>query len=147
MTTRESSVALPSEKRPTRLIAQQSIEKIRKIQAVWRGYQHRKQFEHIRRKEVAQYPYFSADEVKETLDKPIELKDDAYTYRNGARYVGQWQGGFRHGRGAMAWPDGAQYDGQWQYSRPWGRGTFTHVDGEVFQGSWKVQGRDGYGES
>ena len=36
-----------------------------------------------------------------------------YTYNNGSQYIGEWKGGFRHGKGKMTWQDGAIYEGEW----------------------------------
>jgi hypothetical protein len=36
-----------------------------------------------------------------------------YTYKSGAKYKGEWLGGFRHGKGTMTWPDSASYEGDW----------------------------------
>ena len=144
MTTRESSIIIPSEKRPARLLSVQSVRKVTRIQAVWRGYQDRKQFVHIKKQAVAVHPYFSDSEVRETLDKRFPSTDREFTYTSGGKYIGQWRGGFRHGRGVMMWPDGAHYDGQWEYGKPCGKGTFTHIDGEQYQGAWR--GKDGFSD-
>ena len=41
---------------------------------------------------------------------PVEERD-AYTFKNGAVYKGQWKGTMRHGFGEQVWPDGARYVG------------------------------------
>ncbi len=62
--------------------------------------------------------YFIEDELWETIDKHSKFKDaksytKEYLYQSGAKYNGEWEGGFRHGKGVMQWPDGAKYEGQW----------------------------------
>lgn len=37
-----------------------------------------------------------------------------FTYSSGGRYIGELQGGRRHGRGSFLYPDGSSYEGQWQ---------------------------------
>ena len=63
--------------------------------------------------------YFTRKENVETISKTlvvdytnmqVETKP-SYTYRSGAKYTGQWAGGFRHGQGVMVWEDGATYTG------------------------------------
>lgn len=147
--TTASSVVLTGDKRPTNVFLQ-SEAKLRRLQARWRGRQLRKQFEHLKRREQPSFPYFSAQEVRETLSaKPLEGRSShKYTYRDGGIYAGQWLGGFRHGKGCMRWADGAQYEGEWAYGRPWGQGEFRWAEGERFVGEWRrLEGaEDGYGE-
>lgn len=53
-----------------------------------------------------------------------------YLYKTGAKYTGEWLGGFRHGFGTMEWPDGASYQGQWLQGKAEGYGRFLHVNGD-----------------
>jgi hypothetical protein len=65
------------------------------------------------------------------LDTPRDKHD--YTYRSsGAKYSGEWVGGFRDGIGKMVWKDGAIYVGEWKYGHAWGEGKFTHAMGDSF---------------
>lgn len=87
--------------------------------------------------------YFLDEEFTETLSRkrynekqPLIVRDHVYEC-TGARYVGEWKGGFRHGNGTMQWQDGATYEGQWCLGRAWGKGRFTHVQGEVYEGDWR----------
>lgn len=41
-------------------------------------------------------------------------KSGVFTYSSGGRYIGDLQGGRRHGRGSFLYPDGSSYEGQWQ---------------------------------
>lgn len=42
------------------------------------------------------------------------LRIGEHTYaKTGAKYEGQWLGGFRHGQGKMTFKDGATYEGEW----------------------------------
>jgi hypothetical protein len=57
------------------------------------------------------------DELFETLigrdyhpEDDVVLKE-TFVYKSGAKYTGQWKGGFRHGLGIMEWTDGAKYEG------------------------------------
>jgi hypothetical protein len=82
--------------------------------------------------------YFLDNEFGETLSEQIydpnaPIVEKEYVYEStGAKYEGQWKGGFRHGQGTMMWHDGARYEGEWQLGRAWGQGTFTHSKGEIF---------------
>lgn len=75
--------------------------------------------------------YFLDEEFAETLQAKQVYRDDArivkkeYIYEStGARYSGEWKGGFRHGYGEMEWVDGARYEGQWCLGKAWGKGIF-----------------------
>ncbi len=37
----------------------------------------------------------------------------SYTYSNGAKYVGKFKNGKRHGQGTMTWANGNKYVGEW----------------------------------
>jgi len=49
----------------------------------------------------------------ERIYKPDKNRIDnkSYMYKNNAKYIGSWRGGFRDGKGKMMWPDGATYEG------------------------------------
>jgi hypothetical protein len=113
-----------------------------KLSALCRGYHDRKQFLYYYKQSLPEYPYFSINEVKETLSKNIGLakfkeKRGEFRFKNG-KYSGEWCGGFRHGFGTMEWNDGCKYEGHWQFSRPSGSGSFIFKNGEGYQGDWKV---------
>mmetsp|Transcript_28732 Transcript_28732/g.51130 ORF Transcript_28732/g.51130 Transcript_28732/m.51130 type:complete len:423 (+) Transcript_28732:41-1309(+) len=115
------------------------VKLITKFQAAWRGYRVQKLMIHLRKARLANYPYFSSAERKETLrNRPLALFRDSKTvlYKAGGSYTGELLGGFRDGYGRMKWPDGAIYEGYWSYGIPHGEGIFKHVDGEEFEGNW-----------
>lgn len=71
--------------------------------------------------------YFLDEEFEETISssrffenkKPLVKKE--YTYKfSGSRYIGEWKGGFRHGKGLMLWQDGAKYEGDWNLGKATG---------------------------
>ena len=98
--------------------------------------------------------YFLEDEFWETLsktkiyDQKAKLEKREYTYKcSGAKYSGEWKGGFRHGYGVMKWPDNAVYEGEWNLGRAANLGKFTHIKGEIYDGIWyndKAQGKGTY---
>jgi hypothetical protein len=63
--------------------------------------------------------YFLDEEFCETLSKKLFDPDSRLVKKEhiyectGARYFGEWKGGFRHGFGTMEWQDGAKYEGEW----------------------------------
>ena len=74
----------------------------------------------------------------------------------GEKYVGQWQGGKRHGQGTHTWQYGKTYVGQWKDGKrhgqgtfTWpdrhGQGTFTWPDGGKYVGQFKDDKRHGQG--
>ena len=98
-------------------------------------------------------PYFQREELFETLEnhKEYEPKEDlmirkTYTYKSGAKYFGQWKGGFRHGTGAILWPDGAKYEGNWSEGHATGFGMLTHINGDTYTGQWYNDKAYGVGE-
>ena len=56
---------------------------------------------------------------EETLTKP-----------DGAKYVGEWQDGKRHGQGTMTYPDGAKFVGEYKDNKAW-NGTVYDKYGNV----------------
>ena len=95
--------------------------------------------------------YFLDEEFQETLSKkiyseqaPIIKREHIYE-STGAKYLGEWKGGFRHGYGIMQWQDGAKYEGYWCLGRAYGQGIFTHSKGEVYSGEWRNDKAHGQG--
>ena len=43
--------------------------------------------------------------------------DGTMTYKDGSKYVGEWEGAHRHGQGTHTWADGTVYKGQWEFGR------------------------------
>ena len=97
--------------------------------------------------------YFLDDEQAETIrglnhfyNPHANLVRKEYVYKcSGAKYQGEWLGGFRHGHGCMRWEDGAQYEGQWVLGRAFGNGVFTHSKGEIYDGEWRYDKAQGFG--
>jgi hypothetical protein len=46
------------------------------------------------------------------MNMALERREHIYK-STGAVYMGQWSGGFRHGKGYIRWESGACYDGEW----------------------------------
>ena len=68
-----------------------------------------------------------------------------FEFKNGAKYIGQWKGQDRHGRGIQVWQDGARDIGDWRFNKAHGRGTFWHVHGDKYEGQWVDDKAHGYG--
>ena len=60
------------------------------------------------------------------------------TYPDGGEYAGEWDYGKRQGQGTMTYPDGAQYVGEWYSDDKYGQGTFTWTNGEIQEGIWSA---------
>jgi len=109
------------------------------VLASWRGYQARKAFKIILKQAHTASNYFNNDYLRETRLKANGSRlrvNKTLTYRSGASYTGEWCGGFRDGKGAMAWPNGARFEGIWSWGWPVRVGTFISPDGETYQGPW-----------
>lgn len=80
------------------------IDKIIKIQALFRGHKDRKIVSHLIKNQRTNAKYFTHDESRETLSSKLtttNLREDRppYRFKSGAVYTGQWKGGFRDGHG------------------------------------------------
>ena len=70
--------------------------------------------------------YFLDEEFWETIsanifDENTKLVKTDHIYTcSGAKYSGEWKGGFRYGTGTMKWTDGAAYKGSWMMGRAYG---------------------------
>eukprot|EP00446_Apocalathium_sp_SHHI-4_P084371 CAMPEP_0177497522 /NCGR_PEP_ID=MMETSP0369-20130122/35091_1 /TAXON_ID=447022 ORGANISM="Scrippsiella hangoei-like, Strain SHHI-4" /NCGR_SAMPLE_ID=MMETSP0369 /ASSEMBLY_ACC=CAM_ASM_000364 /LENGTH=464 /DNA_ID=CAMNT_0018974677 /DNA_START=9 /DNA_END=1403 /DNA_ORIENTATION=- len=64
---------------------------------------------------------------------------------NGARYVGQWLGDERHGRGILVTRDGLRYEGHFKHNMAHGRGLFIEADGSRYEGQWDQDTKQGHG--
>jgi V8-like Glu-specific endopeptidase len=53
------------------------------------------------------------------------------------KYVGEWKNGNRHGQGTNTYDDGTIYVGEWKDDRRNGQGTFTGRNGRIREGIWK----------
>ena len=129
-------------------LAKHHLSDIIKIQAVWRGYQVRKQSVHLQKQQTSPSSrYFQRADRQGTVRK-VGMDSEtrpAVTLLNGATYSGQWKGAARHGSGVQSWPDGAKYEGNWKDNKAQGHGKFLHVDGDVFEGNWQEDKANGKG--
>jgi IQ calmodulin-binding motif len=80
------------------------MNKIVKIQSIYRGYMARKYLSLLRSKNVGSSKYFTYEESKETISKmkkydPGQKRErrQPYQFKTGAVYAGEWKGGFRDG--------------------------------------------------
>ena len=97
--------------------------------------------------------YFKREELLETTkqnekyDANAPLKKVTHKYQcSGAVYVGEMRCGSREGYGTMTWKDGAKYEGQWLEGFANGKGVFTHADnGDTYDGNWKYNKCHGHG--
>ncbi len=58
----------------------------------------------------------------------------SYTWPDGARYVGEYVDGRKHGRGTMFFASGEKYVGEFRAGKRYGQGTFTWPDGMKYVG-------------
>jgi hypothetical protein len=71
-----------------------------KIQSVWRGKIVRKQAKIMRMNQGGGSRYFTLEEFKETVTDKVwdpnqkSVKKKVFTYKSGAKYDGEWKGGF-----------------------------------------------------
>ena len=78
---------------------------------------------------------FTYEEYIETLSntKIFSFKDKksnfTHKHKSGAKYKGEWLGGFRHGIGTMIWPDGVVYEGSWAFGQAEVFGKLTYPSG------------------
>jgi len=68
-----------------------------------------------------------------------------YTFADGAKYVGEFKDGNKHGQGTNTWSSGSKYVGEWQGNKEHGQGTHTWTDGTKYVGEHKDGKRDGEG--
>ena len=59
------------------------------------------------------------------------------TFVDARQYIGDWNGGARHGHGVMRWPDGREYFGSWTKGQRNGQGTLLYADGTMYSGEWR----------
>ena len=65
---------------------------------------------------------------------------------DGAKYVGEWQNGQRHGNGIYTSPSGSKYVGEFNNDCKHGKGTYTLDSGAQYIGEWKNQRMCGKGQ-
>jgi hypothetical protein len=69
----------------------------------------------------------------------------AYTFADGAKYVGDFKNNKIHGQGTFTFPDGAKYVGDFKNNEMSGQGTVTWADGAKYVGDWKNSLKHGQG--
>ena len=81
-----------------------------------------------------------------SLDKELtcEMLEDGYTgkgtytYASGAKYVGEYMNGLKHGQGTYTWGNGEfngdKYVGEYKDGLRHGQGTYTYADGTIEKG-------------
>ena len=52
-----------------------------------------------------------------------------YLWDSGVKYVGEFKGYKKHGKGTTDWPDGAKYVGEWKNGLRHGQGAYTDAGG------------------
>ena len=67
------------------------------------------------------------------------------TFKDGAKYVGEWKNNKRNGQGTATFPDGENYVGEYKDDKKNGQGTNIWPDGQKYVGEWKNGKRDGQG--
>lgn len=58
-------------------------------------------------------------------------------YKNGDRYVGDWEDDEMHGEGVYIWESGDQYEGPFVRDKREGKGILIMTTGERHEGKWK----------
>lgn len=88
------------------------------------------------------------DQVQETPSEPqfTDPGPRVTHWTEGARYVGEFRNGIRHGRGAFDSEDGSHYDGEWADDARHGRGVFISAAGDAYDGDFARDEMHGRGE-
>ena len=72
----------------------------------------------------------------------------SYTWKDGSKYVGEWQLGKMHGQGSYTYSKKYKkykYVGEWKEAKIDGYGTHTWSDGTKYVGMWKNRKANGRG--
>ena len=60
-----------------------------------------------------------------------------YTFASGSKYVGEFKNGKFNGSGTKTWANGNKYVGEYKNNNQHGQGTFTNADGTIYHsGEW-----------
>lgn len=59
-----------------------------------------------------------------------------FTYKNGDKYIGDFQDGKPQGTGIVYYQNGERYEGQWKTDAPNGKGVMHYADGKVVGAIW-----------
>lgn len=68
-----------------------------------------------------------------------------FTTPFGFEYEGEWRNDKKHGKGYCFFPNGSSYHGFWKHDQRHGEGVMKWYDGRYFRGNWKNDQRHGYG--
>ena len=80
------------------------------------------------------------------------IKTKVYSEIKGSpKYIGEFKGNLRHGKGSFFWPDKTnyKYEGEWKDDKRDGRGILTQYHSglirKIFNGEWKNNQLHGFG--
>eukprot|EP01065_Artemidia_motanka_P051743 TRINITY_DN916_c4_g1_i1.p1 TRINITY_DN916_c4_g1~~TRINITY_DN916_c4_g1_i1.p1 ORF type:complete len:1045 (+),score=342.87 TRINITY_DN916_c4_g1_i1:62-3196(+) len=65
--------------------------------------------------------------------------------QSGSSYTGSWWRGQKHGRGVMKYAHGGLYDGEWMHGHKHGKGKMIYASGSEYDGDWVRDVREGEG--
>ncbi|SVD34208.1 uncharacterized protein METZ01_LOCUS387062, partial [marine metagenome] len=67
------------------------------------------------------------------------------TAPNGDKYLGEWRGGKRHGKGTSTYANGDKYVGEFRNDKYHGKGAYTFASGSKYVGEYRRGKRRGQG--
>ena len=68
-----------------------------------------------------------------------------YYFKNGNKYVGEWENDKRNGHGTFYRADGDRYEGNFVDGKANGHGTYYWAKGDKYTGEWKNNAQNGRG--
>lgn len=66
-------------------------------------------------------------------------------FADGSEYVGEWERNYMHGSGTRRFPNGDIYVGDYFDGKRHGQGRFYYSNGDMYVGGWKHDSIDGFG--
>lgn len=78
--------------------------------------------------------FSNGDKYEGTLGDIIT--EGTYTWKNGNKYIGQFEDGVASGYGIKYYNNGDRYEGYWKGWQHHGQGTMFYADGKVVEGEW-----------
>jgi hypothetical protein len=75
----------------------------------------------------------------------LQADEGTYTFPDGAKYVGEYQAGKRHGQGTYTFANGNKYIGEFKDGKKHGQGTYTFTDGNKYVGEYQDDKTNGQG--
>jgi len=88
---------------------------------------------------------FSNGYYRGRTQKDIITGEGLFSFNDGSRYQGGFEGGKPHGRGMMMKPDGSRYEGEFREGRMHGKGRLEWPDGSLYEGAFREGLMDGIG--